>query len=441
MFKKVSILLIVLVALVGGTLFAPALKLQIGTVPASTELSVKARDLKLACPGSLYKAGGANGTTLGNFAHVGTESYAAQFNSNSGATLSTNSGVYTVSAANESVTQGSVLLNASQYQNASGATLKGLAATNCQLPSNDFWLLGGDTTTGREALLVLRNVSEVDATVGLEIFSEAGSVEAPGLNGIAVVAGKSTVVPLSGVVPKTKSFMTHVTSNGGAIAGWIQQRTVRGLSAGGVDYVSPSPEFAKNLVIPGIFIRGAKTAAKLAAANADFKDLVPVLRVFVPGNQQATVTAQVAGSNAKTFGTVVRQTVKPGTVLDIPIAGLKDGDYVAVISADVEIQASVMLPRVTASTAPDFTWIPAAEKFTGKRNITIPNVGISKLCVYNDKTGAIEVSVVSPGSTYSFTGSESAIYANLIMDIDGTVANLSVLDQKNAGGKVEVNVR
>lgn len=441
MLKRLVILAAILGSLVAGTLYAPNLQLQIGDTPPSSELSVKARDLKLACPGALYKAGGANGTTLGNFEHVGTASYESELNSNSGATLESADGVFTVNTPNDELTQGSVLLNANQYQNASGATLKGLAATNCQLPSNDLWLLGGDTTTGREALLILRNTSEVDATVSLEIFSEAGSVDAPGLSGIAVVAGKSTVIPLSGVVPKTKSFMTHVTSKGGAIAAWIQQRTVRGLSAGGVDYVSPSPEFSKNQVVPGIFIRGAKVANKLISQNSDYQDLIPAIRIFVPGSEQATVTVQVTGSNAKTFGTVIRESVEPGTVRDLEIPGLKDGDYVAVVSADVEIQSAVRLGRVTATTAPDFTWIPAAQEFTGKRNITAPSIGITKVCSYDEKTGQITVSVLAPGATYAFTESTNPIYANLIVDVDGTVANLSVLDQKNAGGKVAVNVR
>lgn len=441
MFKKIVILLAVLATVVGGTLLTPTFEIQIGNVPAPASLDVKARDLSLVCPGSLFKAGGAQGTSLGNFEHVGNVSYVSQFNSTDGATLESNDGIYTVAAPLGVANQGSALLNASQFQNAAGATLRGLAATNCQLPTNDIWLLGGSTTTGREALLILRNTTQVDSTVSLEIFSEAGSIDAPGLNGIAVVAGKTTVVPLSGVVPKTKSFGVHVMANGGAVAAWIQQRTVRGLSAAGVDYVSPSPEFSKQQVVPGVFIRGTAQAAKLRSSSADFEDLATVLRVFVPGNAAATVTAQIVGASASTFGTVVRTTVNAGSVSDIEIPGLKDGNYVALISADVEIQSSIRLSRVTATSAPDFTWIPAAQKFTGKRNLTVPSAGISKLCIYNGKTGVIEVLEVTPGSTYSFAASENPIYANLITDINGTVANLSVLDQKNAGGKVSVNVR
>ena len=168
MFKKIAILSFILAALVAASILTPNLQLQVGQIPPATELSVKARDLKLACPGSLYKAGGASGTTLGNFAHVGEANFASQFNSTSGATLQSNDGIFTVSAPSENLEQGSWLLNASQYQNASGATLKGLAATNCQLPSNDLWLLGGDTTTGREALLILRNLESISCPSPLQ---------------------------------------------------------------------------------------------------------------------------------------------------------------------------------------------------------------------------------------------------------------------------------
>lgn len=445
MLKRIFLLVFVVCGIVAGSVTLPTFSFQIGNTAAESELVVQARDLQLVCPGGLYKAGGATGNTLGNFAQVGQPKYFSEFNSMNGATLSTDQGIFTVQSeqalGNQEPQQGSTLLNASQYQKLAGATLHGLAATNCQLPANDIWLLGGDTTTGRESLLVMRNTSAVDATVSLEIFSEGGRVNAPGLSGISVVAGKTTVIPLAGIVPKTRSFMTHVQSSGGAVAAWVQQRTVRGLSAAGVDYVAPSPAFAKELVLPGLFIRGSAEISKLIAKDANYQDLVPVLRVFVPGANAATVTAQVAGSNATTFGTVVRQVVNAGTVMDIEIPGLKDGDYVAVVSADQDIQASIRFSRVSAATKPDFTWLTAAEKFSGARNISIPTEGISKLSIYDVATGAYRVLPVTPGSTYRFSAGANEIAAKLIIDIDSSVANLSVLDQKNVGGNLKVNLR
>lgn len=445
MLKRFLALALTLGLVSAASLTLTTLNIQVGNVPVESELSVKARDLQLVCPGALYRAGGATGNTLGNFTQVGTPKYSSEFNSQKGATLNVDQGIFTVQtpsqSASEESTQGSALLNASSYQKVSGAALDGLAATNCQLPSNDIWLLGGDTTTGREALLIMRNTSAVDATVSLEIFSEGGSVNAPGLSGISVVAGSTTVIPLAGIVPKTRSFMTHVSSSGGAIAAWIQQRTVRGLSAGGVDYVSPSPAATKEQYLPGLFIRGAAEVAKLIARDANYRDLVPVLRVFVPGQEDATVTAQVAGSNATTFGTVVREIVRAGTVMDIEIPGLQDGDYVAVVSADVEFQSSIRFSRVSPSTKPDFTWLSAAEKFSGLRNISVPSEGISKLSIYDIKSGVYRVLTVAPGSTYRFNDGTNEIAAKLILDIGSSVANLSVLDQKNVGGALQVNLR
>jgi hypothetical protein len=440
MFKKLGILTLVLAALVGGTLAAPNFELQIGELPKASALDVKARDLSLICPGPLFKAGGVNGNVLGEFSAVGQASFAYSFNPKHGAALKTADANFIVDDLAGQEAQGSDLLNVNQVQVAAGATLNGLAATNCQLPGNEAWLIGGSTTVGREALLILKNPTAVDSTVNLQIFSEGGSVDAPGLNGIAVVAGKTTVVPLSGIIPNTKTFVTHVVARGGAVATWIQQRTVRGLTAGGLDYISPAPVASKSIVVPGIFIRGAKEAQKLISANANYGDVKPIVRVFVPGASSATVTAQIFGATSKTYGTVVRATVNGAATTDLEIPGLEDGNYVAVISADSPIYASVRLPRSTSGKAPDFAWLNAAEEFTGVRKITAPSVGISKICIYNTDTGAIEVSVVSPGATYSFGGG-AKVAANLIVDVDGTVGALEVLDQKNAGGKVEVNVR
>jgi hypothetical protein len=114
---------------------------------------------------------------------------------------------------------------------------------------------------------------------------------------------------------------------------------------------------------------------------------------------------------------------------------------VAVVSADEDIQASIRFSRVSASTKPDFTWLTAAEKFSGARNISVPTEGISKLSIYDVTTGGYTVLPVSPGSTYRFSEGTNQIAAKLVIDIDSTVANVSVLDQKNVGGDLKVNLR
>jgi hypothetical protein len=353
-----------------------------------------------------------------------------------------------------------VLLNANQIQSVNTDGLTGLTGAACQRPTNSLWFIGGDTSTGRESLLIVKNVTKVDSTVNLEIFNERGLVTGSGMSGISVPAGKTTVIPLASYVPKTKTFVTHVVSRGGLVAAWIQQKTIRGLAAGGVDYVSPSAGFGKTQVIPGVFVRGAADAAKLAA-NADFADLVPTLRVFVPGSKPATVTAQVIGSTPTTYGTVVRQTIPAGTTADIALPGLADGDFVAIVKSDEAVGSAIRLHRVVKKSV-DFAWLTAAESHTGVVGLSVPTAGISKLSLANPSNSDIDLRLVqnggspanfkipaagqltlkfAPSTKLELSGNAKALLGTLIVDIDGSLAAVPLVDYKNPGGEVAVMVR
>lgn len=440
MLKKILSLTLVSAAIAAAVFYAPEISLTVGTPPKSTSLEVKPRDLSLVCPGGLYVSGGASGTKLGSFVQAGNPAVASNFEPSSNTSLAVANGVYTVVDPSGSATQGSSLLNVNQIQLANFTSISGLAGTACQRPASDIWLNGGDTTTGHEALLILKNPTAVDATVDLEIFTEGGAIDAAGLSGISVIAGKDTVIPLASLVPRSAGFVTHVQAQGGAVAAWIQQRNVNGLTAIGVDYISPSAPAAKEAVVPGIFIRGVKLAQKLAAADGAYADLVTTVRFFNPGAKTATVTAQIMGSDVKTFGTVIQQEIKAHSSIDVAVPELADGDYVALVNSNVEILTAVRLPRVVASAAPDFTWLASADLSLTERKITVPAAGLTKLCVYDLVTKAITVTRVEPNSTITIPASTSAKAAVLIVDINGAVTNIPVLDQKNLSGKVSVSV-
>jgi hypothetical protein len=319
--------------------------------------------------------------------------------------------------------------------------------------------VGGSAATGRETLLLLANPSLVDITVSLEVFSEGGPVQASGLSGISISAGTQTVVPLSSLIPETRTFVIHISSSSGAIAAWLQQRTVRGLLYAGVDFVSPATVFAKSLVIPGVLIRGAADAAELKAANRDYSDLTPVLRVFNPSESKATFTAQINGATEKTFGTVIQDSVSAKTVQDFEIPALANGDYSAFINADQNITASIRLVRTDKTKAPntDFTWLQAAETFVGSRQLTVPAAGISKLTIANPNQEPVNVTVngvarviaassmvvikVDNAKTVTIVAEDEPVAANLVVDVDGMVANLDMVNYKNLGGQVSVRVR
>jgi hypothetical protein len=460
MIRRLFALVVVAATLFGLVWFAPQISITVGDLPKADVLKVKAQDLSLVCPGGAFQTGGSSGTKLGAFESVGSPEINSDFNGPAGTSMVIKGNVLTAVDPAGVADQNSVLLNANQIETVSGDGLVGLTGATCQRPTNSLWFIGGDTSTGRESLLILKNATKVDATVSLDIFGERGQLTGAGMAGISVAAGKTAVVPLASVAPKTKTFTTHVVSRGGLIAAWVQQKVVRGLAAGGVDYVAPAASFGTVQSIPGLFVRGSADAAKLMAAP-EYSDLVPTLRVFVPGNKPATFTAQILGSTTKTYGTVVRQTVAAGATTDIPLPGLADGDYVAILKSDVPVGAAIRLHRTT-KTKVDFAWLSAATAQLSTVGFSVPAAGISKMSIVNPSAGEMSLGLVqgggvaanfkvpaagqitlkfAPGAKIKVFGNGKPLMANLIVDVGGSIAALPLVDYRNPGGQVSVMVR
>ena len=497
MFKKIATFLLVLgatAAVIAGEMAMPYLSMQVGDKPKLQAISVKAKDLQLVCPGAALRSGGATGTKVGQFDRVGqaTSSYAS--NLPGGVTLTqqglvgtstkasglantsgsanpvvsgqgTNSYSVTVQDPAGVAKQGSQLITAQSFQVVTSAAMNGALAANCQRPASEQWLLGANTTIGREALLILANPAATDATVDLQLYGSNGSIEGAGLSGISVLANRYTVLPLASFATEQKVMAVHVSSKGAALATWVQQRTVRGTLAAGADYISPSIPAATNLAIPGLFKRGSKDASTLIAGNINYSDLSPALAVFVPGGSPATVTVQVVGTDSKTFGTVAQQQVLGGSAGLIPLNGVKDGNYAVFVTSDQPVLASVRLSRTNATKIPntDFAWLPAVVPAVTPRFITVPAApSISKLSIANPNAKATQATVtnlvsgtrstvnipglgstvveVPAGSLVSVAGVQP-VAASLVMDFDWQLAVLGLLDYQNLGGSVSVLVR
>lgn len=458
--------LVFVVALVAIGLLNPMqLGVKLGEGAPTLETSVQAKDLTLVCPGSVFQTGGSSGTSLKTlrlgsaavFGGITNKSLELLGGPVSGRIISARA--FTALDPKGEAIQGSALLNASQYQLVATKNMAGLAAANCMRPISDAWLVGGDSSIGRDTLLVLTNPSLVDSTVDLQILGSGGSISAPGLSSISVPAGKTTVIPVSSLAPNLATFSLHVKAVGGALGIWMQQRTIRSLQPGGVDFISPATDAAKSVLIPGIYLRGVADAEKLVALNKDYVDLRPMLRLSNSTDKDANVTAQILGANSKTFGTVVQKLVPANSTVDVTISGLDQGDYFAIVDSSEPIRASVRIAR-TKKTQNDFTWLQAADAFTAERAVATPSGSISKLALVNGGSVSSVVTVriggvtstytvrakstlsvvATPGLT-SFVSASEPISANVVVDIDGMVGAVGVIDYKNLGGTVAITIR
>jgi hypothetical protein len=301
----------------------------------------------------------------------------------------------------------------------------------------------------------LANPTAVDATVSLQLYGTSGSIQGAGLSGISAPAGKVTVLPLSSFAPKAETFAVHVSSRGAELGIWLQQKTVRGLTPGGLDLVGVPAMPSKEVEIPGVFIRNASALANLANGDKDFHDVKPILRVTAPGDKDAEFTAQVLGADGSSFGTVIQGAVPAGSTRDFALEDVADGNYSIHIESDEPILASSRFSRISGSNA-DFSWAQAVAP--SKLNAgfsTIPGA-VSALSIMNpnDRSASVSISgrsykvaansnlvvTLTAGLRYTIKSSQE-VAVSQVVDIRGGISVVPVVDYRTIGGKLKVSVR
>lgn len=447
----------------------------------SATYSVSAKDLELNCMGSAVVSGGKTGTSTNSFRRYSSTLVSGSYAATEATTLSIfnreyiqgfgirqditkkiqNPNSFLVLDKTGKVGQGSELLTANQIQLVKDKRISGLLGAACIRPQSEFWFVGGTTTVGREAMLLIHNPSKIDATVDLEIFTENGNSHSAGLSGIAVPKGKTTILPLSSFVLRANSITLHLVSHGGSITALIQQKAVRGLFANGADFISPSEVLENKSYFPGLLVRGAKDSAAFRAAGDKYSDVQNMLRVFVPGKVDAKLTLQVLGTDDETFGTVLSITAPAEKVTDFDIKGLANGDYFGILDSSVPVRSSIRLVRASyvGDRYVDFAWINPGQTFDSTRRIAIPSQGITKLSLVNPSSQPTKVSLkigsatvdrriagtssivvrATPGMSIGIVPT-SKIAANIVVDVNGRLAVIPVLDDKNISGEVKVSV-
>ncbi|MFF3039464.1 DUF5719 family protein, partial [Arthrobacter citreus] len=188
--------------------------------------------------------------------------------------------------------------NAVMGYTATDGDLAGLAAANCQAPSNDMWLLGARTTVGATAVLKLNNPSATAATVDLEIIGSQGRIEAGGSRGIVVAPGQTRSIVLAGLASGQESAAVRVRSSGGPVSAFIEQSILRGLTAGGVEIIEPTAAPAPRQVVTGVALQAPETTRELMDQEG-YGSVQPVLNVAVPGTSDASVHLRVFGEQGE----------------------------------------------------------------------------------------------------------------------------------------------
>jgi hypothetical protein len=269
--------------------------------------------------------------------------------------------------------------------------LQGSAAAVCQQPGNDLWLVGANTSLGRSAVLSLTNASSTPATVSLDLFGSQGLIQAPGSRGLLVAPGSTRSIILAGLAPGQERLGVRVRSAGGPVAAVIQQSVLRGLTPGGVDFITPATAPSDRQVVTGLDIQDPAGVAALTA-KPGYADAGPALEIAVPGAADAVVAIKLYGRDGQKAlpgGGVV--TAKAGAVTEVSLAGVPAGTYTVAASSDISFTAAARLTRgLRAEGASDVAYSAASARLGSQHIVPVPGAGNRQL-VFGAPDGAATV--------------------------------------------------
>ncbi|SFU02559.1 DUF5719 family protein [Arthrobacter sp. ov118] len=270
--------------------------------------------------------------------------------------------------------------------------LQGSAAAACQQPGNDLWLVGANTALGRSAVLNIANASSTPATVSLDLYGAEGQIQAPGSRGLLVAPGSTRSIVLAGLAPGQERLGVRVRSTGGPVAAVIQQSLLRGLTPGGIDFITPGTAPSVQQVMSGLDIQDPAGLAALTA-KPGFADAGPALEIAVPGAADAVVEVKLYGRDGQKAlpgGGVV--TAKAGAVTEVSLAGVPAGSYTVAASSDVSFAATARLTRgLKSEDAADVGFSASSARLGSQHIVAVPATGDRQL-VFGAPAGKATVS-------------------------------------------------
>jgi hypothetical protein len=391
------------VALVGAAVLIPFPSVRSSAV--STVVTPVPTTRQLVCPGGLLRLASASGKGATTVSAIGVPRIASAAQPGNVVVSPfaiTDAGTSGGTAAPQLISTPAIgagatapLVAGAQSESVKTEEFAGLSSSECTAASGSSWLAGGATTIGRTTLVLLANPTAVPAVVSLQVFGENGQVTAPGMDGISVGAGAQRVLSLAGFAPDLLSPVVHVQSTGGQVTASLEQSTVRGIAPGGIDFVGATSAPALTTVLPGVEVTATEAMQALQGQDG-YDDLPTTLRVYLPSDKPATASVTILAEDGAVTGKPIKADLEPGSVTDLPLDQLSDGNYTVIVTSSVPVLASVRVstaanpsssnpsPSDSApiASATDFAWITPATLLTS--SVLVPVAAGMKAVLHLD---------------------------------------------------------
>lgn len=303
-------------------------------------------------------------------------------------------------------------------------TTRGLSARTCQPAVSRAWLVGGATTAGHAARLLLSNPTSAAASVDVRLLGPAGAITPDGGKQVPVRAGQTVALYLESLAPALQSTVVEVSTTAGRVTATLHDVVVRGVTAGGTDDVGPAASPRQLQVVPGVVVSAEADEAPAPGDDEDSEDdedsdqasptgtasagstdpAAPVtvsspgatvVRVGVPGSRPAAVQIQLVGPDGPVRLPGGAVSVPAGGVRDVLVRDVPDGDYAAVVQANVPVVAGAVSGRTRAGgqaagtsagygrdvPPAEFAWTAAGTEIGPGALLAVPDVARVRLTV------------------------------------------------------------
>ena len=340
-------------------------------------------------------------------------------------------------------------LAAVSYQSLANLNVRGLAVSECQEPRTETWLVGGDTTTGRQAALSISNPADVPATVNIDIWGATGLISSPLGQGILVQPGAQRVLSLAGLAPSEPSPVIRVTSTGVGVVAALHASIVRGLMADGLSIVTGQPAPGLLRVVPGVYLAPEELLGSIKGKEG-YVDVGGALRLLSPENDAVVSVRILRASGAPT---TTRIELVAGQVVDLTLDELGNGDVVILVDSNEPVVAAVR-QSVGNDQTTDTSWVGSSYPLVGPAALAIPPLGESRITFANPGDDSVAVNfdgrdlevpaggiVTRPVADTHQIVAPATIYAAVSVRGESILGNLQVLPTPAAQDSVRIIVR
>ena len=280
------------------------------------------------------------------------------------------------------------VLAATSAQLVSNLNVAGFAVSECQIPERELWLVGGDTSTGRQTAISLVNPSDVQALVDLDVWGAQGPILAPLGQGILLPPQSQRVLSLSGLAPGETSPVVRVSSDSVGVVASMHSTIVRGLEADGLSVNGSQPVPSTLRVVTGAYTPPEEVIGPIKGKDG-YRDVGAVLRLLAPeSDADVRITVKAPGAD----DSVIEATLVAGETTDLLLDEFNTGDIAVIAESDHPIVAALR-SSVGTDARTDTDWVGSAHSLVGETAFAVPSSGEARVSFVNRGEEAIMVTL------------------------------------------------